>query len=236
MKFKAICKVDDESTPKLIRRTSYKSKSETVCENESSIPDSAWIIRESTHVLRVPILWAADSTTIFYLDYQYKLYGHERLGHRLADTAPSTMKNLRMACSNLRFEVQHVLLSTQHFTFDNPKTLGSFCQSLAIEHQDSLLSVSLEPRKTNRLQGVNFQHMEWIDIEEWTNAVSWLPTGIRSVFIRLHGDSVIPEKQHRALYMIAKSIKVAAPEATFAVTRKSDSESDYRHETEFLSP
>lgn len=223
VRYKIVYSIDDENVPEIVRRTNDKRLIKTACDDKRSIPDLVWI-HSRTHTLKVPLLWAADSKTIFFLEYSFHYFGQEKLGHSIADCAPMTIKSLRMASSHLGFEIQHVLLSTQHIAFNDPETLAFFCRSLPFEHQDSFLSVSLEPGRTFAGYWSSDTTINWADsdLEDWTNAVSWLLPGVRSVIIRLNKEPKIPEQQHRALYMMSKGIREVAPEAMIVIARGSD--------------
>lgn len=136
--------------------------------------------------------------------------------------AGDTLYNLRNTSPSIKFEIDKAFLSTQNLSFDNPQMLATFFTILPEEHHNSCHNINIwlgmRPRWYNH-QWL-YCHMMNGDIEAWTNAISYIPSGIRSVTIRVGGIFRMREQELRVLYMMAKTAKEVTPDVVIMVSEE----------------
>lgn len=134
--------------------------------------------------------------------------------------ASNTLFNLRESSPSIKFEIEKAFLSTQNLLFDSPQMLAMFFALLPEKHYDSChnINIWLGMRPRWYSHPWLYYQMDNSDIEAWTKAISFVPSAMRSITIRMGGFFSTPEQKLRILYMMAKTAKEVAPDVVIAVS------------------
>lgn len=133
---------------------------------------------------------------------------------------------LRLASTSLRLEVEDLFVSSQLFYFDEPLALMNFCKylpsGLSRRLRHVVIGIEYCQQQTRCSWWKSHRGKERHgddDIDAWTNALTWLPTTMRSITIKMLGAASNKSQQRRALYMVCKTIKENSPIAAVRISR-----------------